>query len=96
VPVFEAWLRPLHDLGATTVTMQNTFATDHIPFDAAGIPAFQFIQDELDYRNYTHHTHVDTFDHVEEADLKQASVVVATFLYHAAMRPERLPRKHLP
>ncbi len=96
VPLFEAWLRPLRDLGATAVTMQTTDATDHIPFDAAGIPAFQFIQDEMDYRSYTHHSSLDVYDHLEADDLKQASVVVATFLYNAAMREERLPRKQLP
>jgi carboxypeptidase Q len=96
VPLFEAWLGPLRDLGATAVTMQTTDATDHIPFDAAGIPAFQFIQDELDYSARTHHTSLDVLDHLEADDLKQASVVVATFLYHAAMRPERMPRKALP
>lgn len=96
VPIFEAWLRPLRDLAATVVTMQNTGATDHVPFDAVGIPAFQFIQDDLDYRVRTHHSNLDVYDHLEEDDLKQGAVVVATFLYHAAMRPERLPRKHLP
>jgi Zn-dependent M28 family amino/carboxypeptidase len=78
------------------VTMQNGDFTDHLPFDAVGIPAFQFIQDELDYENHTWHSSMDVYDHLEEDDLKQASVVVATFLYHAAMRPERLPRKFLP
>ena len=96
VPLFEAWLRPFRDLGATTVTMQRTGSTDHVPFDAAGIPAFQFIQDELDYSGHTHHSNVDVYDHLEADDLKQASVVIATFLYQAAMREERLPRKQLP
>jgi carboxypeptidase Q len=96
VPIFEAWIRPLRDLGVTTVTMDQTASTDHVPFDVAGIPGFQFIQDELDYTGYTHHTNADTFDHLVPDDLKQASVVMATFLYNAAMRPERLPRKHLP
>lgn len=96
VPVFEAWIRPLRDLEATVVTMQATDNTDHVPFDFAGIPAFQFIQDDLDYFGRTWHTNQDLFDHLEENDLKQASVVVATFLYHAAMWPEKLPRKVLP
>jgi hypothetical protein len=96
VPVFEAWLRPLHDLGATTVTLRTTGATDHLPFDTAGIPAFQLIQDELDYEAHTWHSGLDVYDHLEEDDLKQASVVVAALLYQAAMRPERLPRKFLP
>jgi hypothetical protein len=96
VPIFEAWLRPLRDLGATAVTLRNTDSTDHIPFDAAGIPAFELIQDELDYESHTWHTNMDVYDHLDEDDLEQASVVVATFLYQAAMREERLPRKHLP
>jgi carboxypeptidase Q len=96
VPIFESWLRPVRDLGATTVTMKTTGSTDHIPFDAAGIPAFQLIQDELDYDGHTWHSSLDVFDHLEEADLQQGAVVVATLLYHAAMREERLPRKHLP
>jgi len=95
VPVFEAWLRPLRDLGATTVTLRNTGATDHLPFDAAGVAAFQFIQDEMDYEGHTWHSNLDVYDHLEKQDLQQAAVVVATFLYHAAMRPERLPRKFL-
>ena len=96
VPIFEAWIRPLRDLGVTTVAMEKTGSTDHVAFDVAGIPGFQFIQDGLDYTGFTHHTNGDTYDHLEPEDLKQASVVMATFLYHAAMRPERLPRKHLP
>ena len=96
VPIFESWLRPLHDLGATVVTQQNTGSTDHIPFDAAGIPAFQFIQDEMDYDGHTWHSSMDVSDHLSEEDLKQASVVVATFVYQTAMREEKLPRKLLP
>jgi carboxypeptidase Q len=96
VPIFESWLRPLRDLEATTVTMKATGGSDHLPFDSAGIPAFQFIQDELDYEGRTWHSSLDVYDHLEEEDLKQASVVMATFLYHAAMRDEKLPRKHLP
>jgi hypothetical protein len=96
VPIFESWLEPLHDLGATTVTSRDTGATDHVPFDRAGLPAFQFIQDEIDYTAKTHHSNMDTFDHLEPADLKQAAVVVANFLYDTAMRNEKLPRKALP
>ena len=95
-PIFEAWLRPLHDLGATHVTTNRTGGTDHLSFDSVGLPGFQFIQDPMDYFPRTHHTNLDTLDHVVEEDLKQAAVVVATFAYHAAMRDERLPRKALP
>jgi hypothetical protein len=94
-PIFEAWLRPLHDLGADTVTLRHTGATDHVPFDSVGLPGFQFIQDELDYMTMTHHTNMDTADHLERDDLMQASVVMASFLYQAAMRPEMIPRKPL-
>jgi len=95
-PIFEAWLRPLHDLGAETVTLRHTRGTDHVPFDEVGLPGFQFVQDELDYMAMTHHTNMDAFDHLEREDLIQASVVMATFVYHAAMRPEMLPRKPMP
>jgi len=95
-PIFEAWLEPFHDLGAKTVTLNNTGGTDHLPFDRAGLPGFQFIQDMRDYETLTHHTNADTFDHLSREDMIQASVVLASFLYHAAMRDEPLPRKPLP
>jgi Zn-dependent M28 family amino/carboxypeptidase len=96
LPIFEAWLRPFADLGANTVTNRSTGSTDHVPFDAVGLPAFQFIQDEADYSTRTHHTNLDVFDRVQREDLKQASVILASFVYHAAMREERFPRKALP
>ena len=95
-PIFEAWLAPLKDLGATTVTLRPTRGTDHVSFDSVGLPAFQFIQDEADYETRTHHTTLDTFDRLQKADLMQASVVMATFAYDAAMRRQRLPRRPLP
>jgi carboxypeptidase Q len=95
-PVFEAWLAPFADLGATTVTLRKTGGTDHMPFDLIGLPGFQFIQDDIEYGSRTHHTHLDDYDHLRREDLMQASVVMASFLYHTAMRPELLPRKPLP
>jgi hypothetical protein len=95
-PIFEAYLKPFHDLGATTVTIRNTGGTDHLSFNAVGLPGFQFIQDPLDYRTRTHHTNMDVYDHVQKSDLMQASVIVASFVYHTAMRDEKLPRKPLP
>ena len=95
VPIFEAWLKPFHDVGATTVATRNTGSTDHIAFDRVGLPGFQFIQDRLDYFTNVHHTHLDTWDHVEPEDLKQAAAIVASFAYHAAMREEKMPRKRL-
>jgi carboxypeptidase Q len=96
VPIFEVWLEPFSDLGADTVTMMNTGGTDHQPFDWVGVPGFQFIQDEMDYMGRTHHTNVDTYDHLDPDDLKQSAVILATFIWQAANRDEMLPRKPMP
>jgi hypothetical protein len=95
-PLFEQWLAPFRDLGATTITIRNTGGTDHLSFDAVGLPGFQFIQDPLDYMTVTHHTSLDTYDHAQAADLMQAVAVIASVVYDAANRPEMLPRKPLP
>jgi hypothetical protein len=95
-PIFEAYLEPFHDMGATTVTIRNTGGTDHLAFDEIGLPGFQFIQDPLDYSRRTHHTNMDVYDHVFRSDLMQASIIMASFVYHAAMRDEMIPRKPLP
>jgi len=95
-PVFEAWLAPFKDLGAATITIRNTRGTDHVSFDAAGLPAFQFIQDPLDYSTRTHHANMDTYERLQRGDLMQASAVIASLVYDAATRPEMLPRKPLP
>ena len=95
-PIFEQWLGPFHDQGAKTVTIRNTGGTDHQSFDAIGIPGFQFIQDPLDYSTRTHHSSLDTYDHLQAGDLMQASAILAWFVYEAATRPEPIPRKPLP
>jgi hypothetical protein len=95
-PIFEAWLAPFHDLAATTVTTKDTGGTDHLSFDGYGLPGFQFIQDPLDYSSRTHHTNMDHYDRVIAHDARQAATIMAAFAYHAAMRPEKLPRKPLP
>ncbi len=95
-PIFDAWLAPFEDVGAGTVTTRNTSSTDHVPFDRVGLPGFELLQDPLDYFSHTHHSNLDTFDALDEANLKQSAVVVASLLYHAAMRDERVPRKPLP
>jgi peptidase M28-like protein len=92
-PIFEQWMVPLKDLGMDTVTMRNTGSTDHVSFDQVGIPGFQFIQDPADYSTRTHHTNLDLFERLQPADLRQAAVVEAIFVYNAAMRDEMLPRK---
>jgi carboxypeptidase Q len=95
-PIFAQWMAPLKDLGVTTITMRNTGGTDHLSFDAVGIPGFQFIQDSLDYESRTHHSNQDVFERLQPADLKQAAVVEAIFVYNTAMRDQMLPRKPLP
>lgn len=91
--IFSQWLEPFHDLGATTVTLQNTGGTDHQSFDGVGLPGFQFIQDVIEYNTRTHHTNMDSYDHLQAADLKQAATIIASFVYNAAQRDEKLPRK---
>jgi len=95
-PIFEAWLEPFHDLGASYVTNKDTGGTDHLSYDAVGLPGFQFIQDPMDYNTRTHHTNMDTYERVHALDAQQAAVIEATFVYNAAMRDEKLPRKPLP
>lgn len=95
-PVFAAWLAPFEDMGAKTITIQSTGGTDHLPFDAVGLPGFQFIQDPLDYSTRTHHSNIDVYDHVQEGDLMQAAAILASVVYDAATRPEMLPRKPMP
>jgi len=95
-PLFRRWLAPFADLGAETITLSNTGGTDHQSFDAAGVPGFQFIQDAMDYGTLTHHSNMDTFDRLQPDDMKQASVIMAAFVYQAAMTDEKLPRKPEP
>jgi hypothetical protein len=95
-PIFAQWIEPLKDLGVTTLTMQNTGGTDHLSFDAVGIPGFQFIQDPLDYETRTHHSNMDVYEELRAADLRQAATVEAIFVYNAAMRDQMLPRKPVP
>ena len=94
--IFSKWLEPFKDLGAATVTINNTGGTDHLAFDAVGIPGFQFIQDQIEYNTRTHHTNMDTYDHLIADDLKQAATIVASFVYHTSQRDQKLPRKAMP
>ncbi|MFP5236243.1 MAG: M20/M25/M40 family metallo-hydrolase [Acidobacteriota bacterium] len=95
-PIFAQWIAPLKDLGVTTVTNRNTGGTDHLSFDAVGIPGFQFIQDPLDYESRTHHSNEDVYERLQPSDLKQIATVEAIFLYNAAQRDQMMPRKPLP
>ncbi len=95
-PVFRAWLAAFGDPAAQTITISNTGGTDHLSFDAVGLPGFQFIQDPLEYETRTHHSNMDVYDRAQENDLKQASTIEAFFLYQAAMRDAKFPRKPIP
>lgn len=96
-PIFEQWFTPFKDLGGVMhVTGRNTGSTDHVSFDNVGVPAFQFIQDPMDYSSRTHHSNMDNYDRIQPADLMQQVAVLSSFVYHAANRDEALPRKPLP
>ena len=94
--IFRTWLEPFRDLGAATLTASNTGGTDHLAFDGVGLPGFQFIQDEVEYATRTHHSNMDMYERIQADDMKQASVIMAAFVYNAAMRDEKFPRKPLP
>jgi Zn-dependent M28 family amino/carboxypeptidase len=95
-PVLAAWLEPFRNIGMTTLTIRGTGATDHVPFDAVGIPGFQFIQDPLEYGTISHHSNMDLYDRAQAEDLMKNAVIIASLVYHAANRDALLPRKALP
>jgi Zn-dependent M28 family amino/carboxypeptidase len=92
-PVFRAWMKPFEKMGATTLTLRNTSGTDHLSFDAIGLPGFQFIQDPIEYSTRTHHTSMDLYDKALEPDLKHNAVMTAAFALLAANSAEKFPRK---
>jgi len=95
-PIFQAWMQPFKSLGMTTLTPRNTGGTDHLAFDAVGLPGFQFIQDEVEYDTRTHHSNMDVYERLQPGDMMKNAVIVASFVYHTANRDEKLPRKPLP
>ncbi len=95
-PIFESWFAPFADVGAGVISIRNTGGTDHLSYDAVGLPGFQFIQDPMDYDTRTHHSNMDVYDRIQAGDLMQASAITASFVYNTATRPEMLPRKPLP
>ena len=92
-PIFRTWLSSFRDMGANTLSLSNTGGTDHLSFDAIGLPGFQFIQDAIEYDTRTHHSNMDTFDRIQADDMKQMSIILATFVYQTAMMDEKMPRK---
>ena len=95
-PIFRQWLAPFREMGAATLSISNTSGTDHLAFDAIGLPGFQFIQDEIEYETRTHHSNQDVYDRIQADDMKQAATIMAAFIYNTAMRDEKLPRKPRP
>lgn len=93
IPIFEQILWPFRDLGVVAVKHGNTGGTDHLAFDAAGIPGFNFIQDPIEYGTRTHHTAADTYERLLLDDLRQAAVVVAATAWQLANRDGMVPRK---
>ncbi|MDH3493685.1 MAG: M20/M25/M40 family metallo-hydrolase [Acidobacteriota bacterium] len=91
--IFRAWLFPFNEMGASTVTINNTGGTDHLSFDAIGLPGFQFIQDPVEYSPVTHHSNQDNFDRILEKDLRINSTIMAAFVYQTAMMDQKIPRK---
>ena len=95
-PIFRQWLAPFREMGAATLSIANTGGTDHLSFDAIGLPGFQFIQDTIEYETRTHHSNMDVFDRIQADDMKQAATIMAAFVYNTAMRDEKLPHKPMP
>jgi hypothetical protein len=95
-PIFEQWMEPFKNLGMTTLTIRNTGGTDHLSYDAVGLPGFQFVQDEVEYNSRTHHSNMDVYERIQPNDMMRNAVIVAAFVYNTANREERLPRKPLP
>jgi hypothetical protein len=93
--LFRQWLTPFRDMGAATLSISNTSGTDHLSFDAIGLPGFQFIQDEIEYDTRTHHSNQDVFDRIQGDDMKQAATIMAAFIYNAATMDAKVPRKPL-
>ncbi len=96
MPILREWLAPFAPMGAATVAIQGTTGTDHQFFASVGIPAFQFIQDPLDYGSRLHHTNIDTFDHLKADDMRQGAIILAAFLLQAANAEKPLPRVPFP
>jgi Zn-dependent M28 family amino/carboxypeptidase len=95
-PIFEGLMQPFNENGVSMLVPRNEWGTDHQAFDAVGLPSFSLLQDQLDYWSHTHHSNVDTLDHVLPQDLMVSAAFMATLMYDAATRKEMMPREPLP
>ncbi len=104
-PIFRQWFGAFRDpkwfdanakldMSATTISISNTGGTDHQSFDAIGLPGFQFIQDEIEYNQRTHHSNMDVFDRIQADDMKQMAIILAAFVYQTSMMDEKMPKKN--
>ncbi len=96
VSTLKGWLAPFESLGAGAVVVNTTGGTDHVYMQSVGVPAFQFIQDPLDYDSRLHHTSIDTFDHIKGNDMRQGATVLAGVLIQAANSDKTLPHEAIP
>jgi len=95
-PIFDQAMQPFHEHGIATIVPRNDWGTDHQAFDAVGLPAFNLLQDQLDYWSHTHHANVDTLDHIVPEDLMVSAAFLATLAYQAAIADSLMPREPLP
>ncbi|MCJ7816159.1 MAG: M20/M25/M40 family metallo-hydrolase, partial [Xanthomonadales bacterium] len=95
-PIFLELMQPFEEHGISVAVPRNDWGTDHQAFDAVGLPAFDLLQDQLDYWSHTHHSNIDTVDHIVPQDLMVSAAFMASLVYHAAMRDELMPREPLP
>jgi Zn-dependent M28 family amino/carboxypeptidase len=91
--IFDRWLAPLQDLGATRNIVEGIGSTDHVPFNEAGLPGFNVIKDFTAYDERTRHTNADFPERMSEDALKQSAIFMATFAWQAAMTDEKIPRR---
>jgi carboxypeptidase Q len=94
-PIFREWMEPFRSIAMTSLTIRNTGGTDHLSFDAVGIPGFQFIQDDVEYETLTHHTNLDSYERLQPTDMMRNATIAAAFAYLTANRDDKLPRKPL-
>jgi carboxypeptidase Q len=91
--LFRQWIEPVRDLGVEIIGPRTVGSTDHAPFEDAGLPGFQFVQERLEYNSRTHHSNMDYLDRVQKDDLIQQATVAAVFAWYSANWPDKLPRK---
>ncbi len=93
LPLVAQALATSNDLGVRELPLEANDDTDHAPFVERGVPAFSAVQDDLDYSEVTHHSQVDTFEHVKTEDLVQGAQALAVNAWELANLEARLPHR---